>query len=124
MGWALELDDVTGEYSNGQVYPLINSVKTTMSGYRNSGSTTSASGTTSTTTLATTSSTTSTTTLATTSSTTSTTNPVTSSSTTSSSCLNVKSTAECETANQVWNMCANAGSWWTTQQCARTCNRC
>merc|ERR1711879_356755 len=30
MFWALELDDVTGEYSNGQKYPLMNIVKETM----------------------------------------------------------------------------------------------
>jgi len=34
MFWALELDDVNGEYSNGQKYPLMNAVKETMTGYR------------------------------------------------------------------------------------------
>merc|ERR1711879_647348 len=34
MFWALELDDVNGEYSNGKKYPLMNAVKETMAGYR------------------------------------------------------------------------------------------
>jgi len=112
MFWALELDDVTGQYSNGQVYPLMNSVKTTMAGYRDSGTTSS----TSSTAWPTPS------TSSTTSTTTSTTTP---STTTSANCVDVMPTSECETANQqVWNMCQQAGTWWTQQQCAKTCNQC
>jgi len=120
MFWALELDDVTGEYSNGQKYPLINAVKETMAGYRSDPSfSTSFSSTRSSSTSST---------IATSSTTTSADQTISSKPTSlrtrpSQGCSDIKPTSECKRANENWNMCANAGSWWLNQ-CAATCNQC
>merc|ERR1711941_105001 len=116
MFWALELDDVNGEYSNGKKYPLMNAVKETMAGYRSDPSFSTS--------LSTTKSSSTSSVDSTSSTTSSVASTVSTSSSTSaaSNCVDIKPTSECKQANEGWNMCANAGNW--LNQCAATCNQC